>query len=117
VVIAGRKRAALGAEWCAHLSGETGEGLPQGCQLQAAAGFILAAARYRLQDAADFAWRPVDIVLGSRELSSLVVLAATLGMSAVFIRSGGFYNLCVNFQNVAAVWVTGSPKSFETCVS
>jgi hypothetical protein len=104
VFIAGRKRAALGTEWCAHLSGETGAGLPQGRQLQAAAGFILAAVRYRLQDAADLAWRPVDVVLGSRELSNLVVLLATFGMSVVFLRSRGFYNLCVNFQNVAAVW-------------
>jgi hypothetical protein len=26
-------------------------------------------------------------------------------MSVVFVRSGGFYNLCVNFQNVAAAWI------------
>ena len=103
--IAGRQRATVGSEWRAHLSGETGTGLPEGRQLQEAAGFVLAAVRYRLQDAADLAWRPVDTVLGSHELSNLVVLLATLGMSVVFLRSGGFYNLCVNFQSVAAVWV------------
>lgn len=104
VFIAGRNRAALGSEWCAHLSGETGTGLPQGRQQQAAAGFVLAAVRYRLQDVADLAWQPVDAMIGSRELSNLVVLLATLGMAVVFLRDGGLYNFAVNFQNVAAVW-------------
>lgn len=105
VLLAGRKRADIAEEWCTHLSGETGSGLPEGRQPQEAAGFVLAALRYRLHDAADLAWWPVDTVLGSRELSNLVVLLATLGMTVVFLRSGGFYNLCVNFQNVAAGWV------------
>jgi len=74
-------------------------------QAQEAAGFILAAVRYRLQDAADFAWRPVDAVLASREVSNLVVLIATLGMAVVFLRNGGLYNLAVNFQNVGALWI------------
>ena len=104
VLIAGRERAALGTEWRSHLSGEVGTGLPADRQVREAAGFVMAALRYRVQDAADFAWRPVDAVLGSRHLSNLAVLLATVSMAVVFLRNGGLYNFAVNFQNVAAVW-------------
>ena len=68
----------MSREWCAHLAGETGAGLPEGRQVREAAGFVLAAMRCRFQDLADLLWQPVDALLASRELSSLVVLLPTL---------------------------------------
>lgn len=104
VFLAGRKRAVMGSEWCAHLSGETGKGLPAVRQVREAAGFLLAAIRYRLQDLADLLWRPVDTVLASRELSNLIVVLATLGVTVVFIRQGGLNGLADNLGSVAVVW-------------
>ena len=104
VFIAGRKRVALGCEWRSHLCGETGSGLPADRQVREAAGFLRAAVCYRLQDAADFAWRPVDAVLTSRGLSNLFVLLATLSISALFIRQGGLNGLADNLGSVAVVW-------------
>lgn len=104
VFIAGRKRAALGIEWHAHLSGETGGGLPEDRQVREAGGFLLAAIRYRFQDLVDLLWRPTDTVLASRELSNLFVLLASLGVAVVFIRQGGLNGLADNLASVAVVW-------------
>jgi hypothetical protein len=104
VFIAGRKRAALGTEWRSHLSGETGRGLPGDQQIREAAGFVRAAVQYRLQDAADLAWRPVDAILASRQLSNLMVLLATLSVAVLFIREGGLYGLASNLGSAAVVW-------------
>lgn len=104
VSLAGRKRAVMDSEWRAHLSGETGKGLPADRQVREAVGFLLAAIRYRLQDLADLLWRPVDAVLASRELSNLVVVLATLAVTAVFIRQGGLYGLADNLGSAAVVW-------------
>jgi hypothetical protein len=73
VFLAGQKRRSLGNEWRSHLCGETGRGLARNDQIRAARGFLWAAVRYRLQDAADLAWRPADAVLRSRTLSNLTV--------------------------------------------
>lgn len=105
VLIAGRERPAVQDEWRSHLSGEAGAGLPADRQVRAAAGFVLAAIRFRLQDIAEAVWRRVDALLASRLLSNLFVLAPTLGMAVAFLRHGGLYNAAVNFQNIGAVWV------------
>jgi hypothetical protein len=103
VLIAGRKRAGLSSEWRSHLSGETGWGLPRDQQVREAAGFVRAAVRYRLQDAADRAWWPVDVVLASRELSNLIVMLATLVVAVISIHGAGLYGLVSNLANVAVV--------------
>jgi hypothetical protein len=110
VLIAGRKRAGQGTEWRSHLSGETGWGLPRDQQVREAAGFVRAAVRYRLQDAADLvqdaadlAWRPVDAILGSRELSNLIVTLVTLIVAVISIHGAGLYGLVNNLANVAVV--------------
>jgi hypothetical protein len=102
--VAGSKRASVAAEWRAHLSGESGSGLSASGQSQAAAGFVLAALRYRLQDVADFAWRPIDAVLASRGLSNLVATVAALGVAVISIHSAGLYGLVGNLANVAIAW-------------
>lgn len=108
VLLAGRERAALATEWRSHLSGETGSGLPSDRQVREAAGFVLAAIRCRLQDAAGstagFVLRPVDSVLVSRTLSNLFVLLATLAVVTIYIRHGGIYELADNLEGVAVVW-------------
>jgi hypothetical protein len=104
VFIAGPKRPDVGCEWRSHLSGETGAGLSADRQVCEAAGFVLAAIHYRLQDAADLAWRPVDTVLDSRTLSNLVVLIVTLATVMIFIRQGRLYELADNLGSVAVVW-------------
>jgi hypothetical protein len=126
VFIAGHEREAVSSEWQSHLSGETGAGLSADRQVREAAGFVLAAVRCRLHDAADLiwkkadavlaavrrrlrgvaglAWKPVDAALASRALSGLVVLLATLGVSALFIREGGLYGLADHLEAVAVAW-------------
>jgi hypothetical protein len=104
VILAGQKRSAVGEEWRRHLLGEPDHGLTQREQIRAARGFVWAAARYRLQDATDQAWRPVEAVLASRELSNLVVMVTTLGVAVIFIHGGGLFGVVSNLVNVAVVW-------------
>jgi hypothetical protein len=106
VFIAGHERAAaLNDEWRGHLAGEGGHGLASSRQERdAARGFLVAALRTRLQDAADAAWGPADAILASRELSNLIVMLPTLIVAVIFIHRGGLYELVSNLVNVAAVW-------------
>lgn len=106
VFLAGHKRAdAIREEWRDHLSGTTGQGFPVERQAREAAGFVCAAVRYRLQDAADLAWRPVDAALASRELSNLIVMVTTLSVAVISIHGAGVYGLVSNLSNVAVAWV------------
>lgn len=104
VFIAGRERAAVGDEWRSHLSGQTGAGLSPDRQVREAAGFVVAAIHYRLQDLADLIWRPADAVLRSWALSSFFVFLAMVSVSVVFIRQGGLDALADNLGGVAVVW-------------
>lgn len=103
VFIAGQRRAVIGAEWCSHLSGETGTGLPSRRQARESAGFVLAAVRYRLQDAADAWWRLGDKVLASRPWSNAVVWLPTICAVTMVIRREGFYGVVVHFESLAAL--------------
>jgi hypothetical protein len=104
VLLAGHEREdAIREEWRDHLAGKTGQGFPVERQVREAAGFVRAAVRYRLQDAVSLAWRPVDAVLASRELSNLVVVLATLVIVVFFLRRGGPNDLADNLVNVAVV--------------
>ena len=103
--ISGPERADdLRAEWRTHLAGETGAGLPEDRQVRVAIGLVVAAIRYRLQDLADLLGQMVDALLRSRQLSGLLVLAPTLGVSVLFIRQGGLYGLADHMEAVAVVW-------------
>jgi len=104
VFLAGRERAVLATEWRSHLSGETGSGLSADRQVREAAGFVVAAVRYRLQDIADFVWQPVDAVLASRTWSNLFVLFATLTIILIHLHHGGLYELADNLEGVGVVW-------------
>lgn len=106
VFIAGRAHCEMRDEWDCHLAGEDGQGLARNDQVRASWGFLRAAVRYRLRDAADLAWRPFDAVLRSRGLSSVVVWVPTLGVAVAVVRHNGFYGLVTYDTNLGAM-VTG----------
>ena len=60
--------------------------------------------RRRFRHAADLAWSPVDAVLVARDLSNLIVVAATLGVAALCVRDGGLDGLIVNLPGLAVIW-------------
>lgn len=105
VIIAGERGPAWDDEWWSHLAGESGRGLASSRQARdAARGFLIAALRTRLQDASDLAWRPVDAVLASRELSNLIVMLTTLIVAEISIHGAGLYGLVSNLANIAVAW-------------
>lgn len=104
-IIAGRSRARADGEWKAHLGGNTGYGLPRATQLRLSLGFIRAAVRYRLQDAADAAWRPADAILASRALSGLAVVMTALPAALMFLVHGGLYSVLSNLENISVAAV------------
>jgi hypothetical protein len=52
----------------------------------------------------ELAWLPVDAVLAARELSNLVVVAATLAAAILCTRDGGLTSLIMNLPALAVVW-------------
>jgi hypothetical protein len=103
VFLAGKKRSAVGVEWRSHLAGWTGRGLSRRDQVCAARGFLRAAVKLRLQDAADLAWRPADAVLGSHTLSNLFVWGAVFVMLFPIVRYDGWYGLVADIQDPIAL--------------
>jgi hypothetical protein len=101
--LAGRKRERLRDEWLCHLAGELGRVLTRKDQLRAARGFLWAALRLRLQDAAASAWRPADAVLGSRTLSNLFVWGPVTVMLVAIVRHDSRFGLVADVQDPAAL--------------
>lgn len=103
VIFAGRKRSGLREEWCAHLFGDPDHELSIWRRLCDASGFIVAAICFRLQDAAELAWIPIDAVLKSRLLSNLIVWLSTITAITIFFRHGGIYDVIGNAENISAI--------------
>jgi hypothetical protein len=103
VFLAGQKRSAVGEEWRRHLLGESDHGLIQREQIRAARGFVWAAVRYRLQDAIDQAWRPVDAVLRSRTWSNLFVLIPSAMVSLFILRNEGTLGAVKSAGSITAI--------------
>lgn len=101
-VIAGRKRPSIREEWRAHLSGED-RTLPASRKLSGALGFVVAALRYRLQDAADLVWILADAVLKSRPLSNLVVGMPTVTAATILFRHAGTVGVAGSAESIAAI--------------
>jgi hypothetical protein len=99
VFLAGKKRSAVRDEWRSHLSGPTGRGLAWEDQVRAARGFLWSAVRFRLHDAADLMWRPIDAVLGSRILSNLFVWGPVFVVLIAIVRHDGRYGLVADVQD------------------
>jgi hypothetical protein len=67
-------------------------------------GFVLAAMRYRAQDAADLAWRSADAVLRSPTKSNLFVWLPVLGIVLAVAHHDGWCGLVANAQNLIETW-------------
>ena len=102
-ILAGQKRSMVSIEWQGHLLGEAERGLTQHEQIRAARGFVLAAVRYRLQDAADQAWRPVDAVLRSHTWSNLFVLIPTAWAAQFIYRYEGTLGVIKSAESISAI--------------
>ena len=103
VLLAGRRRPALRAEWQAHLVGESGHDPVTWPKVRQALGFVVSGVRFRLADAADLAWRPADAVLGSRTLSNSFVWGPVVVMLVAIVRHDGRFGLVANIQDPAAL--------------
>ena len=102
-VLAGRGGKVLFRESDAHLAGESGHDTPNGAKLKQAAGFVLAGARYRGQDWADAASRPVDAVLRSRFLSGLFVVVPTIVVAVEVLTHKGTMTVLTSFGSIFGV--------------
>ena len=78
-LLAGHRRLASSTEWRAHLGGNSGHDPLSWLKVGEALGFVAAAIRFRLADAADVSWIPVDAIRRSRMHSNLLVF----GISAI----------------------------------
>jgi hypothetical protein len=103
VFLAGQKRHAIAEEWQCHLLGEFGRGLASRDQIRAARGFLLAAMRYRLSDATEAAWVPVDAMLKSRTLSNALVLSLTAAAAMVILRHEGGVGVVMSAESVGTI--------------
>lgn len=58
----------------------------------------------RFRYGVELAWSPVDVVLAARDLSNLVVVAATLVVAILCAHYGGLTLLIMNLPALAVVW-------------
>lgn len=60
--------------------------------------------RRRFRHGVELAWSPVDAVLAARDLSNLVVMAATLAAAVPCARDGSLTAVITNLPALAVVW-------------
>ena len=60
--------------------------------------------RRRFRHGVELAWSPVDAVLAARDLSNLLVMAATLAVAIMCACEGGVTALIMNLPALAVVW-------------
>jgi len=60
--------------------------------------------RRRFRRGVELAWSPVDAVLAARDLSNLVVMAATLVVAILCACDGGATAVIMNLPALAVVW-------------
>jgi hypothetical protein len=58
----------------------------------------------RSRRGADAVWPLAEIVLASRQLSSLIVVAVTLVVATLYVRAGGIDELIANLSGLAVAW-------------
>jgi hypothetical protein len=102
-LLAGRKRPRCGAEWHAHLAGESGHDPITWRKVREALGFVASAFKYRLADTADAAWTPVDAVLKSRTLSNLLVFGPTITAALFILHQAGKTAVVTSAGGILAV--------------
>ena len=103
--LAGPRRARLCDAWAADLCGDPETGKQPSARRRAslAAGFIVAALRCRLDDAADLAWQPVDALLSSRHASNLATFVPVTMAAGLIVTRDGFYGLIANADNLGVI--------------
>jgi hypothetical protein len=87
--LAGRRRAAVSAEWRTHLAGYSGHDPATWEKVPQALGFVGSAIQYRYSDVRNAAWSLIEAVLKSRTLSNLFVLIPTASAAYVVLRHEG----------------------------
>lgn len=87
--LAGERRNMLAA-WCDHLAGDPDHGivLTPRQQRRYAAGFALAAIRFRLHDCVQPLWHPIDWLL-SKDSRTNGCIASIVGVQAIYIVGHG----------------------------
>jgi hypothetical protein len=103
VFLAGRRGPALRDEWRAHLAGESGHDPVTPQKVKEARGFVLAAVRYRIGDAAATAWTPADAILRSWVLSNMFVLIPSSVAAVIILHHDGAVGLLVSAESIAAI--------------
>ena len=103
--MAGRAHSHLPDAWAADLHGdpESKQTILESQQLRLAAGFVVAALRCRLDDAADLTWRPVDALVSSWRGSNLAVLLPITVSVGLIVPREGFYGLIANADNLGVI--------------
>jgi hypothetical protein len=103
VLLAGRRRPALRAEWQAHLAGESGHDPVTWRKVKEALGFVASAIQCRCRDAADAAWTPADAILKSRKLSNMLVFGPTATAAMYILRHLGTIGVLTSAENISAI--------------
>lgn len=103
VFLAGRKRSDLAIEWKDHLGGWTHTGLSRRAQLWTSVGFLCAAIRFRIEDAIDLAWQPVDAILRSRFLSGGFIVGPVIVMTMAIARHDGRFGLVAQIGSIGVL--------------
>jgi hypothetical protein len=103
-LLAGPRHAHLAGPWRADLYGDPQDEArpPARRQIRLASGFVVAAVRCRFDDAANFAWRPVDRLLASWRASALAVALPVAVAAAMVLAHEGVYGLIANAENLCA---------------
>jgi len=103
--LAGRRHAHLRVAWVADLYGDPQTGVPLSPRrrMRIAGGFLIAALRCRLDDAADLAWRPVEALLSSWHGSNLATFMPVTLAPALVLSREGFYGLITNAENLGVI--------------
>jgi hypothetical protein len=103
-ILAGRRYAHLPGAWAGDMYDPgTGQLLPVSRRFRLAWGNLMAAARCRLDDATELAWRPVDVLVSSWHGSNLaVLLPVTIAVGLILPREG-FYGLIANAENLGVI--------------
>ena len=102
-LLAGHRRPELRDEWHAHLGGESGHDPITWPNVRQALGFVAAAIKLRLADAADAAWTPADAILKSRKLSNLVVFGPTALAALFILRRLGTLGVLTSAESIVAI--------------
>jgi hypothetical protein len=103
--LAGGHRSHAADEWRAHLAGAPEDGLvvTGWTRVRDAAGFVLAAARYRLHDLTAPAWRPVEWLLSSSRRTHTFIAVAVGSQALIIVGHDGLYALVTDALDPCAV--------------